>query len=704
MTHKAHDVSASVLIVDDEQAIRDILKQFISGRGYRVTTAASAKDALSLISGEHFDVALIDLKLPDRAGLDLLEPLAQANPDAKCVIMTAFASLESTIEALRLNAFDYITKPFDLLKIGEVVDSAVDQVRAKKDNDAVIEELSRANRTLEDSARALEKKLLVINDELSKTNDSLKRHVTRLRVLYQMGRDISSNENWSDALDRFLMALCKYIEAEGAGLLLFSNNEQVLKVRTAYQLESDFLEGALRRLSEAQEHDTLPSEMFNLDSRGTQRMKTCLEMTARWEHTVVPILYKGRWLGFLLIRKLYRSRRSYFNDYHFINTIQTILTEEVANAVNISRLRNLKDFNETILENINSGVLTTDDRGTVTYLNGRARELIGERAGAGIGFDELFSNPFGSGGLFEHLVSRAGERATLECALCRGEGDPITVRLNAKTVKLDDHHGNAAVVIFEDLSAQKEMEEELRRADRLRSLGELSAGVAHEIRNPLTGIATTAQVLYEKLGDDAERRRYVTVILDEIARLDDIIKNLLNFARPVSPRPKDISLPRLVEEALALISDKAAAKGVGLRFESRLRDGRCSLDGDQVKQVILNVALNGIEACDAGGAVTVFAREAANPAFVEIELADTGGGVSEDIADKLYDPFFTTKPEGTGMGLSISRKIAESHGGRIYHRSTPGTGTSFFIELPRKTLATAKRSAAGITERGTRNG
>ena len=704
MTHKAVHVSVSVLVVDDEQAIREILKQFISQRGYRVTTAASAKDALALIAGEPFDVALIDLKLPDRAGLDLVEPLARANPHAKCIIMTAFASLESTIDALRLNAFDYITKPFDLLKIGEVVDAAADQARATADNDAAIEELSRANRTLEDSAKALENKLLVINDELSQTNDSLKRYVTRLRVLYQMGRDISSNENWSDALDRFLMALCKYLEAEGAGLLLFSNNEQLLKIRTAYQLEGPFLEGALRRLAEAQEKDTLPSEMFNLDSRPKGRMKTCLEMTARWGHTVVPLLYKGRWLGFLLIRKTYRSRRSYFNDYHFINTIQTILTEEVANAVNISRLRNLKDFNETILENISSGVLTTDHEGTVTYLNGRARELIGERAEAELVFDELFSNPFGSGGLFDYLISRSGERSSLECALCGKEGDRVTVRLNARTVRLDDHHGNAAVVIFEDLSAQKEMEEELRRADRLRSLGELSAGVAHEIRNPLTGIATTAQVLYEKLGDDADRRRYVKVILDEIARLDDIIKNLLNFARPVSPRPKDISLPRLIEEALALVSDTAAEKGVRLRFENLLRDDRCMLDGDQIKQVILNIALNGIEASDAGGVVSVFAREAANAAFIEIELADTGAGIPGDIADRLYNPFFTTKPEGTGMGLSISRKIAESHGGRIYHRSAAGKGTSFFIELPRKTLAAAKRPTAEITERGMCNG
>jgi signal transduction histidine kinase len=533
---------------------------------------------------------------------------------------------------------------------------------------------------------------------LSKTNESLNRHVTRLRVLYQMGRDISSNENWSDALDRFLMALCRYLEATGAGLLLFSNNEKLLNVRTSYQIDGELLETALGALTAAQRDDTLPSEMFTLESCGGPRTRTCLEMTGQWESTVVPLLYKGRWLGFLLMKKVYRSRKAYLRDYHFINTIQTILTEEVANAVNISRLRNLKDFNEAVIENINSGVLTTDRDGRVTFLNGRARELIGPRSEERVFLDGLFTNPFGSGGLFEHLLARGGGNSSFECTLQRPGCPSMTVRLNTTTVKLDDHHGSTVIGIFEDLTARKEMEEELRRADRLRSLGELSAGVAHEIRNPLTGIATTAQVLKERLGADEEKGRFVAVILDEIARLDDIIKNLLNFARPASPRPTEIALSRLVEDALGLLMDAARGRGVSLHFENLLRDDRVLFDGDQIKQVLLNIALNGIEASAAGGRLNVYAREAANPAFIEIELADTGSGVSDEIADKLYNPFFTTKPEGTGMGLSISRKIAESHGGRIYHRSVPGGGTSFFIELPRKTLVRAERAAVRTME------
>jgi two-component system, sporulation sensor kinase E len=696
MSQRTPQPSGSILIVDDEPSILEILERYLSARGFDVTTAETAHDALGKIAVRAFDVALIDLKLPDGAGLELIGPFKAAHPDVQCVVMTAFASLESTIEALRLDAFDYIRKPFDLIKIGEVVDAACHHVRARREHAAVLDRLADANRKLEERKEALDREMLRMNGELSAVNESLKKHVTRLRMLYQMGRDISSNENWSDALDRFLMALCKYLDAEGAGLLLFSNNEQTLKVRTVYHLESELLDRAVGLLGGAQQRDILPVEIFSLESCAVGAPKACLEMTAPWGHTVTPLLYKGRWLGFLMIAKTYASRKAYLNDYHFINTIQTILTEEVANAATISRLRSLKNFNETILENINSGVLTTDGGGMVIYLNGRAREMLGTRAAGELSFNDLFVNPFGSGPLFEYLVSREGASSSFEAILVGQGGGAIPVGLNTTTVKLDEHHGPTVIVIFEDLTARKLMEEELRRADRLRSLGELSAGIAHEIRNPLTGIATTAQVLREKLGEDEDKVRYLGVILDEIARLDDIIKHLLHFARPVTPSAAELRLATVIEEALELLADRSRERGVSLHFETALTDDRCLLDGDQIKQVILNIALNGIQACEAGGTVTVTMREGSNAAFVQIELTDTGSGIPDEISDKLYDPFFTTKPEGTGMGLSISRKIAESHGGRIYHRSGPAGGTSFFVELPRRMAVSGRKETAKV--------
>jgi PAS domain S-box-containing protein len=688
----------SILVVDDEESILDMLRQYLSDRGFDVTTAPTGEHALDRLEHNVFDVALIDLKLPDVSGLDIIARFNARHPSMKCIIMTAFATLESTIEALRLNVYDYIEKPFDLVKIGEVVEAAYGHIQLARENEQALRRLEHANKQLEENKKELNDRILDMNERLTKTNESLKKHVTRLKMLYQIGRDISSNENWSDALDRFLMALCKYLDASGTMLLMFSDAGRSLKVRTSFHMNPELVEDAVSMLLETQRLDKLPSEVFHLESCRDDNPRTCLGMKDPWEHTVIPLLYKGRWLGFLIIEKPYRSRRDYMHDYHFINTIQTILTEEVANAVNISRLRNLTRFNETVLENINSGVLTTDRNGTIIFINDKAKEFLGDRAEGTVEFDSLFQNPFGKGSLFNHLVSGMNRNCFLEGALRLPSGTTAPVRLNTRVVEIDEYHGKTIVAVFEDLTEHKAMEEELRRADRLRSLGELAAGVAHEIRNPLTGIATTAQVLREKLGGEDDKVKYLAVIQDEINRLDEIIRNLLIFSRPTPPNPVELSLGMILEGTLALIEDEAGERGVEIVLENRLEDDRCYLDGDQIKQIVLNVALNGIQACSKGGRLSVYLRKPEDPTFVRIEMRDTGEGIPVEMAGQIYNPFFTTRSEGTGLGLSISRKMVEGHGGRISHESEAGKGTSFFIDLPRKMMVPAgSEETAGVS-------
>ncbi|UCF06982.1 MAG: response regulator [bacterium] len=688
----------TILVVDDEESILDMLRQYLSDRGFDVTTAGTGAHALNLLEDSAFDVALIDLKLPDISGLDIISRFNARHPNMKCIIMTAFATLESTIEALRLNVSDYIEKPFDLVRVGEVVEAAYSHIQLSRENEQTLRRLEQANKQLEENKKELNDRILDMNERLTETNESLKKHVTRLKMLYQIGRDISSNENWSDALDRFLMALCKYLDASGTTLLMFSDAGRSLKVRTSFHMKPELIDHAVSILLEAQQLDKLPSEVFHLEGCRDENPRTCLGMREPWEQTVIPLIYKGRWLGFLIIEKQYRSRRDYMHDYHFINTIQTILTEEVANAVNISRLRNLTRFNETVLENINSGVLTTDRNGTIIFLNDKAKEFLGDAAEGIVGFDSLFQNPFGGESLFRHLISGRDRNCFLEGALRLPSGMTVPVRLNARVVEIDEYHGKTIVAVFEDLTEHKAMEEELRRADRLRSLGELAAGVAHEIRNPLTGIATTAQVLREKLSGEDDKVKYLAVIQEEINRLDEIIRNLLIFSRPTPPNPVELSLGTILERTLALIEDEAGDRGVEIVLENQLENDRCYLDGDQIKQIVLNVALNGIQACSKGGRLAVSIRKPDDPAFVRIEMRDTGEGIPVEMAGKIYNPFFTTRSEGTGLGLSISRKMVEGHGGHITHESEPGKGTSFFIDLPRKMMVTTgSEETAGVS-------
>lgn len=685
-----------VLVVDDEASVLDILGRHLAALGYDVVTADSVKAASGMTAGERFDVALVDLRLSDGDGLELIRCFQSEDPGLRSVIMTENATVESTIEALRLNVFDFIQKPFDLVRIGEVVDAAVAGADMRRENAAMIEELEAANRRLEECRSEFEARIISANEELGRVNASLKRHVTRLKMLFQMGRDISSNENWSDALDRFLMAFCRYLEADGAAMLLFSGGGSTLQIRTSFNIEEKYLQTAIRLILEAQKRDNLPVEIFNLDSCGGDAIETCLATTRAWSNSAIPLLYKGRWLGFLLARKRYGSRREYLGDYHFITTIQTILTEEVANAANISRLRNLKDFNETILESMHSGVVRTDRFGMIVFANRRAREVLGEVASGDVHLDRLFHDPAGSSGMFEYLAGGGDLSFEAVCAVPGGKTVPVSI--NSAVVESDEFHGKVVVLVFEDLAARKQLEDQLRKADRLRSLGELSAGVAHEIRNPLTGIATTAQVLKEGLAGDAKKIKFVDVILGEIRRLDDIIGNLLHFARPAAPRPVEVSMSGLMEDAMVFVSDSADEAGVSVRCAIEGADDRCVLDRDQIKQVMLNLVMNGVQACRRGGEVTVVLRDAPSPGFVRLDVTDNGSGIPEDVADRLYNPFFTTRPGGTGLGLSITRAIIESHGGRIYHVSEPGVGTTFHVDLPRrKTPTTAAEEMQEIS-------
>jgi PAS domain S-box-containing protein len=678
----------SVLIIDDEQSVLEILEQYLIDKGYEVGAAGDGAGAEALLEERSFDVALVDLKLPDCSGLDLISRYQLEHPAMKCVIMTAFASIDSTIDAIRLNVFEYIQKPFDLVKIGEVVDAAYANVS--------IGSHDQIRRELEESRNDLKRRVVKANEDLGQAKDSLNRHVTRLKMLFQMGRDISSNENWNDALDRFLMALCKYMEADGSAILLFSFGGKVLQVRTSYNMEMKYLQTAVNLLIEAQKNDGLQPEIFSLDSFKDGMPVTCLASRTNWSNSAIPLLFKGRWLGFLVLRKKYSSRREYIGDYHFLTTIQTILTEEVANAVNISRLRTLKDFNETILENINNGVLKTDRSGEIVFFNSRAREILGDSVDGKLRFDELFRNPYGSGSLFEHLLFAADRNHSIEGVLTIPSGETIPVRLNSTLVESDEYNGKSLVVVFEDLTAQKAMEEELRRADRLRSLGELSAGVAHEIRNPLTGIATTAQVLREKLKGDTDKIKYINVILEEIRRLDGIITSLLQFARPLTPRPAELSINGVIDEAVMLVSDQAREAGVDIMVEKTLEDDGCFLDRDQIKQVVLNLVMNAIEACNEGGGVNVRLGLAEDPSSIVMLFEDDGCGISGDASDKIYNPFFTTRSEGTGLGLSITRKIIENHGGSISHEGRASRGTTFRVRLPRK-MASAIAGEVGVT-------
>jgi signal transduction histidine kinase len=256
-------------------------------------------------------------------------------------------------------------------------------------------------------------------------------------------------------------------------------------------------------------------------------------------------------------------------------------------------------------------------------------------------------------------------------------------RTSAEEAAFIDSLMPQAGIALENALLYKEQKERFRRmlrADRLATIGELAAGAAHEIRNPLTSIRSSLQFL-ETRCREADEKKLLGVALRETDRIDETLSALLSFSRPSEIRKEPLNLIALLEESAALVSIQARAKGIGVRTSFPPGPVVIDADGSQLKQVFLNVFLNAVQAMENGGEVAVEAVPLENGRAL-VRVADTGPGIPEDALEKVFDPFFTTKKGGTGLGLSICYTIIKAHGGEIELRSRVGAGTTVLISLP----------------------
>jgi signal transduction histidine kinase len=250
---------------------------------------------------------------------------------------------------------------------------------------------------------------------------------------------------------------------------------------------------------------------------------------------------------------------------------------------------------------------------------------------------------------------------------------------------------NQAAVAIENARLYENLKQSqltLRRADRLSSLGLLTAGLAHEIRNPLVAIRTFTQLLPERYDDPEFRQVFQGLALKEVDRICGLINDLLNFARPSRPNIAEENLNDVVDSVARILESQAKDKDVKIAREFSADLPKAWIDREQLKQVFMNLILNAIQAMRDGGSLVIATRVSADDdgnasrPCVQVEVRDTGIGIPEENLERIFDPFFTNKDGGSGLGLSISHQIIQEHGGRMLVRSKIKEGTSFFVNLP----------------------
>ena len=357
----------------------------------------------------------------------------------------------------------------------------------------------------------------------------------------------------------------------------------------------------------------------------------------------------------------------------------------------------------TLWKDTDDGVILLDRHGRVRDLNAPAGRMLGWSRAAARGrlAAEMLHSPAPGDEVVDGVPPRAGSERELLIVTRGGAELPVLLRRYPLPPPLGE------VVTLRDLTQVRRMQQEIRLRDRLATLGQLSAGVAHEIRNPLAGIGTSAQVLLRRFEPRDERTRFVKVILEEVNRLDRIVDSLLQYARPRLPELKAQRLEDCVSRVLELLHDTITQHRVVVERECAPRLGALFIDPDLVTQVLINVSLNAIQAMENGGTLRFEVRRVRRRApqrgpgrrasdhlaapgtppagwseYQQLRVIDTGRGIPRDLLPKLFAPFFTTKAQGTGLGLAISQTIMQEHAGSIEIASREGRGTTVLLNFP----------------------
>jgi two-component system sensor histidine kinase HydH len=345
-------------------------------------------------------------------------------------------------------------------------------------------------------------------------------------------------------------------------------------------------------------------------------------------------------------------------------------------------LSRIKAFSDNVVENVPIGLIALDNQGKIAAFNNGAESILQLSAPEVMGQEASRIIP---AELLDEIIHSKSHNDVIEkeieCKIPEGKMVPIEIAASS----LEDENGVflGNVLLFKDLTEVRALRREVARSQRLASVGRLAAGVAHEIRNPLSSIKGFATYFKERYPDRPQDQQTANIMIQEVDRLNRVVGQLLEFARPIPLKTKRISLQALLKDSIKLIEDRAAAKGISVQTQHAVGVDSALGDPDRINQILLNLYLNAIEAMEGGGELKVALSSDSEDSEIYIRISDTGRGITPEHLSKIFDPYFTTKSTGTGLGLAIAHNIAKALGGKITVESHTEVGTTFTVVLPK---------------------
>ncbi len=398
----------------------------------------------------------------------------------------------------------------------------------------------------------------------------------------------------------------------------------------------------------------------------------------------IPIAAEKKVLGVISV---YSDQISAFSntDLEILSILASHAAVLFQNAALYEQLSMEKHRAENILESSHNGVITLNAGGFIQSVNRRAERIleIDRKSMLGklifeIGDDRIEK-------VLNMALRKEPRPGIVEANLVKKSGEDSILEIATSSVKRLEDESAEFIISFRDITEAKKSEEIIRRMDRLSSLGQLSAGIAHEIRNPLSGIKLNLQILSKKI-KDPESIEKINDSLEGIGRINNLIKSVLNFTRPAVPKFKPDYLQRVLKDTVSIMESQLKRKKIRVIMDLPAAEQAIAFDENQIRQVFVNLVLNAMGAMPEGGTIKISGSmdhyEPGKAGLFHLVISDNGSGIRQDLLPRIFDPFFTTKPEGTGLGLSIVHKILEQHKATIEVESSDSAGTAFTLTFP----------------------
>jgi len=707
--------SKKILVVDDEIRMCESLHELLSGAGYQVTAVQSAKEAINNIKTQPYDLVITDIKMPDFSGIDILIEVKKVDPETVVILMTGFASLESSLEAIRKGAFEYLLKPVEFTQL----------------------EIS-VRRGLEKREAALGRKRLL--EDLKIANHNLNTRLNEINALYEAGASLMQTTNLKGLLDKIVRLAAGVTDVEIGSLMLINPTGEYMTIKSFIGLDSKIAESVKLPIGEsiagyvAQNGSPLVVRDVENDDRFKRINK---ERYSSASLMCVPLKISDRILG--VINMANKRNGEIFTDHDL--KLLTTFASQAAIAIDDARqyeenLQKLKEFSvlfrlssklstvgsvsamrATVFEYLRKlmpidfalwfewqenlvslkpvGATGTNipltDTGSFNLDKIKQEEIVLDNIDfTGIDFDNVSDL---SGYLAAKIIKypafpKPSDNFTALPVLQEGELRHVFCIASNEDRNYTDQEISLARLVISQASGFYEREKALLNATRLLTMGNMISEISHDLRRPLTNIRGGLQILREKWPDIVDNSDFFKMAESEILRLNELVKELVDFSKPHKYETEMTDIRMIIKRAAELLRPELKKKNIKYSENYDNLNYELPLNKNQILEVFLNLFLNAVDAIEdgAGGEITV-TGEIGRPSFkktdyLAISVADTGSGIKKENLSKIFDRYYTSKKTGTGLGLAVVERIISAHGGTLSVDSELGEGTIFNLYFP----------------------